>query len=340
MTGIIYMYTSPSNKRYIGQTINEKARRNAFMNMKHVYSEGGKLENARKKYKPINFKYEHLELVEIEDKLELLTRLNELEHYYINKYNSYKLGYNSTIGGTSTFIYTDDIKNKISKSKSKPILQYDMDGFFIKKWDNTKEIVKEFNCSSSTITKCCRRVAKKSLGYIWRYYEEKFPLKLDVNLTNTEKLVSNSYNTRTVTNGVVTKTVLQYNLKGEYLNEYNSIEEAVKCNEKTNRTSLSACCSGKFKTSGGFIWRYKLDENFPSIIEVGNITEQDIIRSTLNKKREKPVDQFDLEGNLLKQFKSMSEAVIELNICRTGIYQCCTGKLKTYKKYIWKYAST
>lgn len=340
MIGIIYMYTSPSNKRYIGQTINEKARRNAFMNMKHVYSEGGKLENARKKYTPNNFTYEHLETIEDEDKIKLLTKLNELEQYYIDKYNSYKLGYNSTVGGNNIFIYTDEIKNKISKSRTKKVLQYDMDGFFIKKWNSSKDVANEFNCCTSTINKCCSGIAKKSLGYIWRYYEENFLLKLDVNLTEAEKLVSNSYNNRNIIDGVVRKPVIKYDLDGNYVQEYNSIEDAVKLNKKANRSSLSGCCTGRFKTSGGFIWRYKLDDYYPLVIEVDNITEQDIIRSTLNKKGEKPVNQFDLDNNLIKQFNSMSEAVKELDICRTGIYQCCTGKLKTYKKHIWKYAST
>lgn len=333
------MYTSPSNKKYIGQTINEKARRNAFFNLNHVYSEGGKLENARKKYNPINFKYEHLDVFESDNKIELLNKLNELEQYYILKFDSYKTGYNSTTGGISVFIYTDEIKNKISKSKTKVVLQYDMDGIFIKKWNSTKDIAIEFNCSPSTISKCCNNIAKKSLGYIWKYYEEEFPLILDTNFSNKDKLVSNSYINRNIINGNVEKPVLKYDLSGNYIEEYNSIQEAVKLNEKTNRSSLSGCCTGKFKTSGGFIWRYKLDDNYSLNINIDNITQRDLINSTLNKKGEKPIYQFDLNNNLIKRFNSFSEAVKELNICRTGIYQCCTGKLKTYKKYIWKYAS-
>ena len=55
--GIIYKYTSPSGKVYIGQTINEYKRRNTFLNLNLKYG-GAKVENARKKYLPENFIYE------------------------------------------------------------------------------------------------------------------------------------------------------------------------------------------------------------------------------------------------------------------------------------------
>ena len=46
--GIIYKYTSPSGKIYIGQTMNEKERRKKFLG-KSSYA-GEKLHTARKKY--------------------------------------------------------------------------------------------------------------------------------------------------------------------------------------------------------------------------------------------------------------------------------------------------
>lgn len=47
--GIIYKYTSPSGKSYIGQTINEVQRRYDFRNLNETYA-GLKIENARHKY--------------------------------------------------------------------------------------------------------------------------------------------------------------------------------------------------------------------------------------------------------------------------------------------------
>lgn len=49
--------------------------------------------------------------------------------------------------------------------------------------------------------------------------------------------------------------VIQYDLKGNKIKEYESIKEAKKKNKKCSK--ISDCCSGKRKTAGGYIWKYK-----------------------------------------------------------------------------------
>lgn len=52
------------------------------------------------------------------------------------------------------------------------------------------------------------------------------------------------------------KKIIQYDLKGNKLNEYESLNEAeLKTNIKYQY--ISFCCRGKQKTAGGFIWKYK-----------------------------------------------------------------------------------
>lgn len=41
--------------------------------------------------------------------------------------------------------------------------------------------------------------------------------------------------------------------------------------------------------------------------------------------------------DLRKQFNSLAEAAAFVNGDASGIYQACRGKIKTYKKYRWKY---
>ena len=48
-TGIIYKWTSPSGKSYIGQTINQRRRYKDFFRLTKSYA-GFKIDNARKKY--------------------------------------------------------------------------------------------------------------------------------------------------------------------------------------------------------------------------------------------------------------------------------------------------
>ena len=52
--------------------------------------------------------------------------------------------------------------------------------------------------------------------------------------------------------------------------------------------------------------------------------------------KSKPVYQFDLNGNLIKEWKSMAEAGKSLGIDAGNISAACSGKLKTYKGFIWK----
>jgi len=52
------------------------------------------------------------------------------------------------------------------------------------------------------------------------------------------------------------KSVIQYDLCGNKLNEFPSADEANKVT-KTNVSSISNCCLGRQKSAGGFIWKYK-----------------------------------------------------------------------------------
>ena len=50
--------------------------------------------------------------------------------------------------------------------------------------------------------------------------------------------------------------VAQYSLEGEFIASYPSTMEAERQNPSLFHTAISACCKGKVKTHGGFIWRY------------------------------------------------------------------------------------
>lgn len=53
--------------------------------------------------------------------------------------------------------------------------------------------------------------------------------------------------------------------------------------------------------------------------------------------QKKPVLQYDLNMNLLKEFKSLAEAARSINRNHGNISLCCQGKRKTAYKFIWKY---
>lgn len=69
-------------------------------------------------------------------------------------------------------------KGKESTS-SKKVLQYDLQGNFIRKWDCTMDIQRELGIANQHISACCLGKYKSSNGYIWRYAEESELMKED-----------------------------------------------------------------------------------------------------------------------------------------------------------------
>lgn len=119
MIGTIYKLTSPSGKSYIGQTINLKDRKRCFYNPNKYYS-GHKLDNAIKKYGADKFKYEIIIQIVESNRCTLREKLDELEIYYIKKYDSYNSGYNMTLGGSgSKGCFQTDESRKIISDKAK-----------------------------------------------------------------------------------------------------------------------------------------------------------------------------------------------------------------------------
>lgn len=52
------------------------------------------------------------------------------------------------------------------------------------------------------------------------------------------------------------KPTLQYDLQGNFIKEWDSVEEAG-TQSNINVSNIAACCREERKTAGGYIWRYK-----------------------------------------------------------------------------------
>ena len=118
-SGIIYMYKSPSGKYYIGQTIRTKFRKNE--NLSRAFN-GSELpfQRAIRKYGMDSFEYSILCKITCSNTETLSEILNNLEQYYITKYNSkVPTGYNVTEGGEGNLgiVLSEETKYKMSLSK-------------------------------------------------------------------------------------------------------------------------------------------------------------------------------------------------------------------------------
>ena len=134
----------------------------------------------------------------------------------------------------------------ISIKNQKPVIQYDLNGKFIKLFDTIREAQKELNIKGG-IGSCCLKRPKyyTAGGFMWRYYNGSLKdlSKDDI------MVIPKSYNERLVN---------QYNLNGKFIKSFNSIREAQK---ETYIKTIYDCVSGKQATAGGFVWKYKETTN-------------------------------------------------------------------------------
>ena len=61
--------------------------------------------------------------------------------------------------------HSDETKKKLSKK----VLQFTLDGEFIREWPSTREIERQLSFDHSTICKCCNGKQKSAYGFKWCY---------------------------------------------------------------------------------------------------------------------------------------------------------------------------
>lgn len=171
------------------------------------------------------------------DVLELVNEDNwkEREKYWIKhiQENNYRLT-NMTEGGDGNSIQLIGVIPKCVELAKKPILQYDLDGNFIKEWKSITEAAIAVETSTSCISRAAKGKEKYANKFQWRYKETNYPLKIES---------CNSKLTR----------INQYSLVGEFIKEWESgISIAEYFN--VNRNTIYDVLRKKKKTYKGFIW--------------------------------------------------------------------------------------
>lgn len=66
----------------------------------------------------------------------------------------------------------ESTREKIKKKNSKPVLQYDLEGNFIKEWESGKIAAQELGLNYTGINNCLRCVRHSSGGFVWVYKDE------------------------------------------------------------------------------------------------------------------------------------------------------------------------
>lgn len=253
-TGIIYCYFNPINeKRYIGQTIDERSRRSAFKT-KELYctslENGGKLskfDQARKKYGIDTFVYSILCKIEDDDVDQLKDRLNELEMYYIKKYDTFNNGYNSTEGGYNGKL-SEETKQKISDSlKGRPMSELTYQKLCLTGYAHTEESKKKISDKAKE-----RYQDLANHPMYGKHHTEESKQKISESRKGKCKGSENGKS----------KAILCYTKSGEFVRKFDCQSDALEWLGKDRRDNamLSRCCNGKAKTAYGYVWKFKEQE--------------------------------------------------------------------------------
>lgn len=281
VTGVIYLYTSPSGKHYVGQTTNEPHRRSTWFCTKCSYA-GTAINNARKKYGPENFTYTILHKDKYSNIQEASKALDLLEQLFIRIFDSKRKGYNCGDGGKSNrgVIKTEEQLEKLrvssrgrkwseehrskflksiigskhsaeatasSKMKRRAsgrltkIGQYGIDGHLISIWSCIAEAAEILHIVDKNIYRATKTLGTYK-GYFWREYKGESFIKPKVRSK--------------VSGKPPFKPVLQYSLDGTFIKEYDSLKSAALAMNHTY-TGISACCRGKLDKAFGYKWKYK-----------------------------------------------------------------------------------
>ena len=131
---------------------------------------------------------------------------------------------------------------RVIKTMSKPVIQFDLNGNFVKRYTSIQQAQRENGFSH--IWDCIKGKRKTVGGFQWRYEND----CENVSVVTYEK------------SGKPYKSVVQYSKEMELINVWDSIAEAAR---KTgiNKSNIIAVCNNKQRTAGGYIWRYKEDCN-------------------------------------------------------------------------------
>ena len=288
----IYKYENNINHMiYIGQASDLKERYKKHLKNIKDLSHKEDFYIALRDFGIDNFSYEVLE--EFEDEEYNPDLLDILEDYYINEYNSLKPnGYNMVPGG----------HHGAGIAKRIPVRQYTLEGELVKEYHSIVLASRLLQINLSNIVACCKKKRQQAGGYQWRYASDNLDKIEDIHLKVSQFNIP----------------ILQYDIYGNFIKEYNSLQEIIINNVNFSKENICNNLRHKTKSAYNYQWKYKNDHT-----PIVNIDQT--------------VLQIDKNGNIVKEYYTASEAAKETGISRSNIGSCLTNKRKTAGKYKWIY---
>ena len=274
MKGIIYKYTFPDGKVYIGQTRRHPEKRKREHLDEIIGPANSGFWEAYKKFG--TYKYEELYQFVCEDEEELVWRLNNAETYFIqqSQANNPNYGYNRTSQGTAT-------------TKTRAILQKKFDEYIESLLEERLKVyesaVNKVWRTKEPLTKEEKYLLKKkySKQNIWQKYIDKYDfdhlkknkhirfeieegLEVIKSLINqeakkeAEQYIKENY-IQILNDERDKKAIVQIDKDGNVVKEFYSLNEICQAFNIPRADNVSHVLRGKQKTAYGYYWKYKKD---------------------------------------------------------------------------------
>jgi group I intron endonuclease len=172
----------------------------------------------------------------------------------------------------------------------------------------------------------------KDLNYYERYYQEYYESVLNgLNLRYTATTDKSGFMSEE------TKKKMSDSGKGKIITEEwrknLSIAGTNRKHTEEEKQKISQANKGKKKSAEHIA---KIQATLKTM-QMPKRSEETKALQSLNNGKSKKVNQYDLEGNFINQFRSGSQASRELGISVMSISSCALGKLKTGGGFVWKY---
>jgi len=276
------------------------------------FTKNGKFKTEIRKYGKFLFTKEIIEYCNSVDELKIK------EEYWIDKLDATnpEKGYNlcKVSGGGSLRLGMKNT-NEWHQKVSRKIYQYDLNMLFIKEYKSVRDAYRQTKISH--INKCCNNYRKTAGNFFWSY---EF-------ITDIDKIEYIKKQIKCRQNFGYSIPVYQYTKEGNFIKKWDSIHIA---GYETNSNDISSCCKNKIQTAGGYIWSYHELDDSEITGKINNINNMHSSKNII-------VLQYDLNNNLINEYKSQTLAAKETKTHIQSINRCCKGYIKSANGFIWKY---